>query len=779
LLDVLSGYAFGINGALVITSMLAAAVTMLAVYVLSRALWQRESAAIASLLCVTVIGGLDVIPSLASYALSNPPPLTPFIHLDGWDGCWSEVSTFMTLYTWVPQHVLSLGALLLGLLIYQATGPGFRSALCVAVILAAAAGYSIYVPLAAAGGIALHAAIVLAHAVRTRSFMRKQKLIWPWAGAGILGLGLIYPLATYEVAGRPAGANFPFEFWIRTGGLPIWGLPSATVFQWLFPAGGYVSQGLDLPLYFIVEFGLTLMLAGVGLVGWRIRMVRKPWPLMLCVATISLLIGVFVHSTLGCNDLGMREVLPLQAWLVLAAGGGLLALRDPELAASNGTVAAGLKQAQTMIAAKSIRNIVVASSAGCLGVLLAYQLPFVYRTGVGSADRFIHYMDGMYAAEADAGTVFGWTQKRLGLTFVGIPQDLNYQVVVYAAAGSRPNGAPPASTVVWVNGFAVGQFVAAETFQSYAFDVPVTVLQGSDAAHIELAVQPYYPSAFGSGDQRELGLLIGSIALIPTEVEGPTIVPPWNVLLGSLVLLCASSLLFRFRWPWTIVLIAIVVTLLLARSAASSMIPYFALAASAVLIVRAGASWLSQAIADRLEQRRLSVFWFLGVPFFMLGLLTTAWQIYSFDVGKFLPSYNATAAEEDRRSLAYADMLQFIHTQTAQSAVLQLDPKLMAFEGGLGLATERPNYFYLDQVFIYQFAPGRIRTRVDQVREAFEMPTMPEACDRFRRLKINLILVDLTSHYPWLADTSETNSCLRPLHENSVVYLLNVENSGR
>jgi hypothetical protein len=775
LLAVLSDQIFSINFWLVACAAMAATAVLLAIYVLACLLWKSDKAALASLLCISLLGGLDVIPSLATYILSTTPPTGPYIHVDGWDGCSSEISTFMTMYTWVPQHVLALAALLLAWLIYQLGRSGIRPALLVALCLVSALGYSIYVPLGAAAGIGLY---VLAKGIR---FVRKRERVSellhtrPWLVAGAIAAIVALPIARYEISGSAMAGGAPVALWVRTAGVPGWGLLSATIFQSSFPQGNIIAQLLDLPLYFLFEVGVTLFLALIALAAFRGKWRQHPWQIGLLVSVSSLLISIFVRSTLGCNDLGFRAIFPAQAMLALLAGGGWLALRDPS---ASGYQAVDSTEPRPRPAgdrgrliSRLLMGLLVAGLA-CLGTLTIYQVPWTYRFDVSQADSIVQPVSGLYPMETANGLAYRWSQKRIGVYINALAQNESYGLAIQAAAGRRPTPAPVAFTEVWVNGFNIGQFVASETSQTYEFDIPTIVLHGQDSVQLEVGVKPYRPSDYGLGDQRDLGLLLDSITLTPQATTGPLVLPANNTLIAIVILFLMATLLgTRPRWlaVWLLLLWA---ALWLARAVVAPLFPYTALLLGATWAGHDVLPEVASSIRKQIAEGRLRPLYVLVSVLAGFGLLTTLWQFVSFDVGKFLPPYDATAAKQDARSLALNDALNFLRTRTPLDTLLQIDPALMGTDMGLGLVAERRNFYYHDQVFIYQFPVSLVEGRRAQIEQALDMPTMNEACDRFHRLKLDVIMFERSRPYPWLADVGEPGSCLKRLYENDLFAIL-------
>jgi hypothetical protein len=775
LLAVLNDQMLSINFWLVACATMAAGAVLLGIYTLARLLWKSETAALASLLCVSLLGGLDVIPSLATYTLSTTPPTGPYIYVDGWDGCTSEISTFMAMYTWVPQHVLALAALLLAWLIYRLGRGGVRPAILVALCVASALGYSIYVPLGAAAGIGLYVLAKAIRLVRNRETDSVLRQALPWLVAGVIAALITLPLARYEMSGSAMGGEAPVTFWVRTAGVPSWGLLTAAIFQSSFPNGNVISQLLDLPLYFLFEVGVTLFLALIALAAFRFKLRQHPWRIGLLISVASLLISTFVRSTLGCNDLGFRSILPAQAMLALLAGGGWLALCDPAATgdepADNAVARPRPASDRVRLKSRLLRGLLV-SGLACLGMLVIYQFPWTYRFDISRTDSIVQPVSGLYPVETANGLAYRWSQKRIGLYTHALAQNESYRLAIRAGSGGRPPGAPAAFAEVWVNGFNIGHFVASETPQTYEFDVPELVLRGEDSVQLELGVTPYKPSDYGLGDQRDLGLLLDFIAMTPQAIDGPLVLPANNTLVAVAILFLMATLLGIRRWWLVGLLLALWTALWLARSEAAPLLPYAALLFGAAWMVRDFLPAASRSVRKQTSDGRPIFLYFLVALLAGFGLLTTVWQFVSFDVGKFLPPYDAAAAKQDTRSLALNDALNFLRTQTPRDTVLQIDPALMGTDMGLGLVAERRNFYYHDQVFNYQFPVSRVDGRRAQIEQSLGMPTMNEACDRFHRLKLDVIVLERSRPYPLLSDVGEPGSCLILLYENDLIEIL-------
>ncbi len=775
LLDLLSGQSLGINFWLVSYTTLVAATFLMSFYVLARRLWANETAALASLFCVSLLGGLDAIPSFANFVLQRQDYVTPYVHVDSWDGCIAEVSTFVTAFLWVPQHILSLAMTLLAWLIFTSRPIGYRAKLLIVLLLISAFGHSLYVPMGVLIAIGLLVVFNSVHAVRARALSDALRNAWPWVVVGVIAVMLVLPLAAYELSGRPAGAEFPFGLWVRT--LNIADPSVGTIFQWLFPQGGLIAQALDLPLHFVLEFGAILLLALIGLAVWYRKWLEYPQLIGTLAGAASLALGLFVRSNLGCNDLGMRVVFPFQTVLALAAGGGWLALRDQRSSPAKASTPERVGRHNLSLPMTRTSNFLLAVGAMMLSVILivlAYQWPWTYRYELTQSNNLWQPITGLYAIESANGIFYRWTQKRVTVPFDGVAQNVTYQLVIQAAAGSRPLAAPKALASVWLNGSEVGQFMASEAQQTFSFDLTPAVLGGQASAQLELQIGPYRPNQFGLGDRRELGLLLESVTLKPLAASAPIVLPPLDVIVAAMLLSFFAIGLSQHKiWLATGQLV-IMLALLTMRPLATAALPYVALLL--------GMAWLGWRVAPRVANGIITLMadgharWLLiGIaPFALMGLTTTAWQVVSLDIGKLMPPYNAQAAALDAQSLAFDDALRFIRTQTPKESVFLMDPNRPRPDAGLraSVTVERPTLFTDDQVFVYQVAPNRLTQRRMRVEQAFAAPNLDVACNHFRELGVNLILVEPARGYAWLADPDAPGTCFKTLYQNSLVSVL-------
>jgi hypothetical protein len=275
-----------------------------------------------ALLAVT---GLDIYPIVLAERATHA--LLP--HIEVWND--DQVSAWITAVMWVPHHVASLVACLMGFLVLwdAAQPPGSRKARIVAVIAAAltfssAFGLSIYVTLVFAAFLTVWTCIAL---VRNRremaglicfSGLAALVLSIPWLGELFAGQGA----GTGGAAGA-AGLNaLPLQFAVRHFFLVDVGLGLTD--------GGWrqnLTNLIVLPLNYLLELGFFLV---AGVIQCK-RMWRERHSLsedQLCgltMAITSIVICTFVRSTvIANNDFGIRGFMIAQ-FVLLIWGAEMLA----------------------------------------------------------------------------------------------------------------------------------------------------------------------------------------------------------------------------------------------------------------------------------------------------------------------------------------------------------------------------------------------------------------------------------------------------------------------
>ncbi len=260
----------------------------------------------ASLIGLVLLGvtGLDVIPNLILYARQTSVILPD---ADWWDP--SQVTGWMASLLWVPHHVASLVACLVGFLLLHSLQEedGWSKRVGVAALagvsFASAAGLGIYVTFA-------FAIFLVAWSARLLLLGKFRSLI-SFAAAGAVSLALSVPYLR-ELSGAGAGEGFA-RFHVREF-LPL--------VNWLHANGvtGTVAvQGISLlalPVIYFAEFGFFL-LAGAWWLR-RGRTVSNGAQALWWMCGSSLLVGTLLRSAaIASNDLGMRAMLPAQFALLL------------------------------------------------------------------------------------------------------------------------------------------------------------------------------------------------------------------------------------------------------------------------------------------------------------------------------------------------------------------------------------------------------------------------------------------------------------------------------
>ncbi len=253
------------------------------------------------------VTGLDLIPTVMIF-LGERSILGD---MEWWDE--QQVTSWLDSLLWVPHHVAGMVACLMGLLVLwvlprnATAGQRIKVAIVAALAFASAAGLSVYVTFTFALFLVIWTVVLL------RSQYWAEVLTFVLAGIVtlILSLGYLHDLQQTGLSGSFA------IFYVRSlESFQDWS-DQHIPWDWLQS----VFLALLLPVYYTVELGF---LAIVGFVQAK-RYWRRPAPLQkwewasLCIAGTSLLVGSFLISTTGNNDLGYRSVLFAQFMLLLWA----------------------------------------------------------------------------------------------------------------------------------------------------------------------------------------------------------------------------------------------------------------------------------------------------------------------------------------------------------------------------------------------------------------------------------------------------------------------------
>lgn len=264
----------------------------------------RKSLLGIALLAVT---GLDLIPTIVYFLAQR----TILADMEWWDGV--QVTSWLDSLLWVPHHVAGLVACFIGFLVLwvvprnSSQRERMQAAVIAGLAFASAAGLSVYVTFTFAIFLVIWTLVLL------RSHLYPEVLMFAVTGIVtiVVSLGYLHDLrqpgyggtfATFYVRALETVENFGDNH-----------IP----WQWLED----IFLALMLPVHYVVELGFF------ALVGFA--QVRKYWrrqgPLLkwewaaICICGVSLLVGSFLMSTTGNNDLGYRSILLAQFILLLWA----------------------------------------------------------------------------------------------------------------------------------------------------------------------------------------------------------------------------------------------------------------------------------------------------------------------------------------------------------------------------------------------------------------------------------------------------------------------------
>ncbi|ABF41852.1 hypothetical protein Acid345_2851 [Candidatus Koribacter versatilis Ellin345] len=264
----------------------------------------RKSVIGIALLAVT---GLDLIPTLRIFLSEH----TILPDMEWWD--WAQVTSWFDSMIWVPHHIAALVALLAGFLVLwdvpedAPRSQRVKAAIIAGLAFASAAGLSVYVTFTVGLFLIIWAIILL------RSHLLGEFLMFLGTGlvTVIVSLGYLHDL-------RQPGLGVGFAaFYVRAlASIQQWG--DAHIHSlWL----ENLFLAAMLPVYYFLELGFFALVAIAK--GWK--MFRRERPLekweWACVTMLgsSALVGSFMMSTTGNNDLGYRALLLGQFVLILWA----------------------------------------------------------------------------------------------------------------------------------------------------------------------------------------------------------------------------------------------------------------------------------------------------------------------------------------------------------------------------------------------------------------------------------------------------------------------------
>lgn len=333
-------------------------------FLLAQRLFQNRSAAIWSLAFATVIGGLDVIPTLhrtiEKYRANfpdGPIPLGVYLpreHIDNWVSALSlRLNTFYAHHVWVPQHLTALTIVCLGCYLYLEVKERRKLLFILPLLLFSLLGHSTWIAVIVAAALFLFALWQIGLTYRRQGFGEARHLFLGYAVVAVAFVAVAAPF----IAGL-IGPNAPksgIAFVIPT--LDSWAI--LRPFQATFGPTLW-ARLLDLPLHFFIEMG-ALLVAGLGglvlsyqrsaVSGQRSAVssqqgtVNHPSPisnlqspnlpastsllpffsllLLLGFVTVSFFASGRGWSEIGLtlnNDLGLRALMPGQLVLALFAG---------------------------------------------------------------------------------------------------------------------------------------------------------------------------------------------------------------------------------------------------------------------------------------------------------------------------------------------------------------------------------------------------------------------------------------------------------------------------
>ena len=332
-LDYLHGGASSVYHSIIILVITATVSFLLVFYLLARKVLQTTGAALWSLLCVSLVGGLDVIPmiprNLDLFKKTFPDrPITwlsyfPTDHVDNWAPApYLRINTLYATFIWVPQHVTALLALIFGLYLFKAVSNRLRLATVAPFVLLSILGHSTWIAMIAYLCLALYALIEVRRCWQARDRREALRVLGIYALVAVCLLVISFPLVRELTSPSAPKSGIVFEIPLTRD----W--KALSFFRQTFPHI-YAARLLDLVEQYIIELG-PLLLCGLGGL-WLFSRDRRPERLMpyfvLAIVLGFLSISFFASGrawtemgfTLN-NDLGMRAIMPAQAILALFAG---------------------------------------------------------------------------------------------------------------------------------------------------------------------------------------------------------------------------------------------------------------------------------------------------------------------------------------------------------------------------------------------------------------------------------------------------------------------------
>ncbi|MBN1218424.1 MAG: hypothetical protein JXM69_05830 [Anaerolineae bacterium] len=335
---------------------------------LAQATLRNQKAAVWSLAFATVIGGLDVIPTLhrtiQKYREHFPTdPLTigvflPREHIDNWVSALSlRLNTFFAHHIWVPQHLTGLTILCLGCYLYLTLKNRRKLLMMLPLLLFALVGHSTWIAVVTLGCLFLFALLQIGMTARVQGLAATRTLFLGYVIIALIFTAVAAPFLLCLIGPQAPKSGLVFEI----PKLDSWSI--LRPFQASFGPTIW-ARLLDLPLHFVLEMGALLVAGTTGLLlFWRSQLNRNQhptspecqppafrpppssplpppfsllpfWTLLLItgVLTVSLFASGRGWAELGLmlnNDLGLRAIMPGQ--LVLALFAGYFMVRLPTL----------------------------------------------------------------------------------------------------------------------------------------------------------------------------------------------------------------------------------------------------------------------------------------------------------------------------------------------------------------------------------------------------------------------------------------------------------------
>lgn len=305
----LTGDRVSVPFAFAVSSALAAAAFVAVTFLLAREFLGRagERGVWLAAMCVSLIGGWDVIPTLIRIAFGA----RSVVILDSWSSCPWRVHNLMTQFMWCPQHVAAALAVLLAVR-WLRRAPSSAAWLGVGPALAASVfGSSVHLALTAFSAAAIYLLL------RASTVRRDRRAI------GRLLLGIMVMVALGGVLMGPQAWGYAEMARRIPGGLTTqWPRFEHALFGRLAPPG-VLANWLDAPWILLVDFGLPMLaclLAARTFWGsvWRDDGLR----LLLLIGAFGVLSVFTVRSNHSPFDYGFRTaVMPAQVLAAICAGG--------------------------------------------------------------------------------------------------------------------------------------------------------------------------------------------------------------------------------------------------------------------------------------------------------------------------------------------------------------------------------------------------------------------------------------------------------------------------